>query len=96
MKNILACLPAKVRSDYAKIWREYLQDKTKEARFVHRIDKLEMALQAARYARDGYSAELLTQFFESAHKAVDIDEDGKADMLTETLKSLSPAPRMKN
>ncbi|AIF84847.1 putative HD superfamily hydrolase [Candidatus Nitrososphaera evergladensis SR1] len=92
MQKILACLPAKVRSDYAKIWREYLQDKTKEARFVHRIDKLEMALQAARYAKDGHPEELLAQFFDSAHKAVDIDDD----ILAEILKSLSPAQRMKN
>lgn len=92
MKKILACLPAKVRSDYSEIWREYLQGKTKEARFVHRIDKLEMALQAARYARDGHSEELLGQFFESAHKAVDVNDD----ILTEILKSLSPAPRMEN
>jgi putative hydrolase of HD superfamily len=92
MKKILACLPAKVRADYSKIWREYLRGKTEEARFVHRIDKLEMAIQADRYARDGHAKELLAQFFETAHKAVDIDDD----VLTETLKSLNPPAAKKN
>lgn len=87
MKKILAGLPAKVRGDYSKIWREFLQGRTEAARFVHRIDKLEMALQAARYAKDGHSKDLLAQFFESAHKAVDVDDD----ILTEILKSLNPA-----
>jgi putative hydrolase of HD superfamily len=85
MKKILACLPAKVRTKYEKSWREYLQGRTKEARFVHRIDKLEMALQADRYAREGHSN--LGQFFASARKAVGVQDD----LLTEILNSLRPA-----
>ncbi|HEX9678293.1 HD domain-containing protein [Nitrososphaera sp.] len=88
MKKILLDLPAKVRTDYEKAWREYLQNKTKEARFVHRIDKLEMALQAARYRKDGRAGKSLKQFFESARKAVTTDDD----LLTDILKSLMPAP----
>ncbi len=84
MKKILACLPTRVSSDYSKTWQEYVQGKTKEAIFVHRIDKLEMALQAARYEKEGYPKELLAQFFSSAHKAVDSEND----ILTDILKSL--------
>jgi putative hydrolase of HD superfamily len=87
LKGILECLPASVRSEYGRIWHEYVQSKTHEARFVHRIDKLEMALQASRYARDGHSKDLLREFLESAHKVVDID----SDILTEILKSLNLA-----
>lgn len=86
MKNILSCIPARTRKNFEKAWREYLQNKTREARFVHRIDKLEMALQAARY-RKNRAGRSLEQFFTSAHKAVATDDD----MLTEILKSLMPA-----
>lgn len=91
IKKIIACLPAKVKSDYSKIWREYLQGKTKEARLVRRVDKFELAMQAARYARDGRSKRQLMQFFKSAHAAVDVNNDA----LTEILKSLSPATQKK-
>lgn len=92
MKKILACLPTRVRLDYSNIWREYLEGKTKESRFVHRVDKLEMAFQAARYEKEGYSKELLAQFFDSAHTAVDSEED----LLAEILKSLSQVKPKKN
>jgi putative hydrolase of HD superfamily len=90
MKKILSSLPAKVRTDYQKAWTEYLQNKTREARFVHRVDKLEMAMQAARYSKDGHSKSL-GQFFISAQKAVDIEQD----MLAEILKSLLPTASRK-
>lgn len=86
MKKILSCIPAKTRRIYEKAWNEYLQNKTSEARFVHRIDKLEMALQADRY-RKRHKARSLDQFFVSAHKAVSTDDD----LLTDILKSLMPA-----
>lgn len=87
MKKILACLPARVRTRYERAWREYLQGRTKEARFVHRIDKLEMALQADRYAKQGHSAASLAPFFLSAQKAVAVEDD----LVTEILKALRPA-----
>ncbi|HVX03174.1 MAG TPA: HD domain-containing protein [Nitrososphaera sp.] len=95
MKKILASLPPKVRKDYSKIWSEYSQGRTIEARFVHRADKFEMALQAARYAKDGYPKEVLAQFFDSAHKAVD-NSDNDDDILTEILKSLNPISTKKS
>lgn len=87
MKKILSCIPAKTRKIYEKAWLEYQQNKTREARFVHRIDKLEMAMQADRYRKDGHSEKALEQFFASARKAVATDDD----LLTEILKSLMPA-----
>lgn len=87
MKKILSCIPAKTRKIYEKAWLEYLHNKTGEARLVHRIDKLEMALQADRYRKDGHSAKSLEQFFVSAGKVVVTDDD----LLTEILKSLMPA-----
>lgn len=73
MGGILERLPAKVQGEYTDIWSEYLAGKSEVARFVHRIDKLEMAMQAAEYAGNGRN-ELLEPFFESAGRAV-----GRAD-----------------
>ena len=92
MKAILAGLPRKARSEYEKIWLEYLEKKTEVAKFVHRVDKLEMALQAGQYAEQGYDRNLLAPFFESAKKGVG-DEEG--DIMNEILNSLRPAPSKK-
>jgi putative hydrolases of HD superfamily len=51
------------------IWEEYEAGATPEARFVKQVDKLEMALQAAAYDRQGYDG--LNEFFESARRAID-------------------------
>jgi putative hydrolase of HD superfamily len=87
MKSILAGLPRKARGEYEEIWFEYLQNRTQVARFVHRIDKLEMALQANQYAKQGYAGKLLSPFFESA-KTVVGDE---GDIVSGILNSLRPA-----
>lgn len=84
MKSILSGLPKKTRSQYEKIWLEYLQNKTGVAKFVHRIDKLEMALQANQYAKQGYARNLLAPFFESAKLAV----GDEGDIVSEILNSL--------
>jgi putative hydrolases of HD superfamily len=60
---ILNCTPSNVRQNYIKIWNEYLQNKTDVAKLVHRVDKLEMILQARQYAKEGYPKKLLAQFF---------------------------------
>lgn len=86
MKSILYCLPLDVRSDYEKIWQEYFLNKTDVARFVHRMDKLEMLLQAKQYTEQGYSPRLLGQFFNSANKSLNIDT--KHDFMDAILKML--------
>lgn len=87
MEFILSSLPRWVREEYEQIWLEYLHNRTELAKFVHRIDKLEMALQANQYAKQGYADELLTPFFESAKAAV----SDKGDIVSDILKSLRPA-----
>ncbi len=66
IKIILDELPAKLRSSYGKLWREYKEGSSKEAMLVHQVDKLEMALQASDYLHKGYGRDLLEQFFDSA------------------------------
>jgi putative hydrolases of HD superfamily len=63
INSILYCIPSNVRQNYIKIWNEYLQNKTDIAKLVHRVDKLEMILQARQYAKEGYPKKLLAQFF---------------------------------
>jgi putative hydrolases of HD superfamily len=91
MKFILSGLPKRVREEYEEIWLEYLHNRTKIAKFVHRIDKLEMALQANQYAKQGYADKLLAPFFESAKTAV----GDSGDIVNEILKSLRPASTKK-
>ena len=88
MKFILSGLPKEVREEYEEIWLEYLYNRTEIARFVRRIDKLEMALQANQYAKQGYADKLLAPFFDSAKTAVGETDD----ILSEILKSLRRAP----
>ncbi len=66
IKNILGKLPPKIRSSYSRLWKEYKEMSSKEAKLVHQIDKLEMALQANDYLKKGYDRQLLEQFFLSA------------------------------
>ncbi|MGI0037737.1 MAG: HD domain-containing protein, partial [Nitrososphaera sp.] len=75
MEGILKGLPSAVRSKYAEIWTEYLDNRSDVARFVHRIDKLEMAMQATAYAAQGYDRQLLEPFLNSAKKAVGDSDD---------------------
>ena len=49
MTEILESLPQKIQSDYQNMWNEFLVRDTPEARLVHELDKLEMALQAKIY-----------------------------------------------
>ena len=45
MSEILDDLPSKIKNDYYDIWNDYKDISSKEAKFVHELDRLEMALQ---------------------------------------------------
>jgi putative hydrolase of HD superfamily len=91
MRLILSGLPKVIREEYGEIWLEYLHNSSEIAKFVHRIDKLEMALQAYQYAKQGYADKLLSPFFESAKTVV----GDAGDIVSEVLKSLRPASAKK-
>lgn len=90
MADILSFLPAEIQQKYAALWREYVDGKTRLARFVHRMDKFEMWLQAREYARQGYPSASLKEFFISAEEAVTADASSD-DATVQILRSLSPA-----
>ena len=64
--EISSQLPDSLKSSYLKIWNEFQENNSEEAKIVHQIDKLEMALQAKIYQSEGYAKEKLESFFQSA------------------------------
>ncbi|MFB5605397.1 MAG: HD family hydrolase [Nitrosarchaeum sp.] len=70
MKIILKDLPKILQKQYRVLWDEYQSNKSIEAKFVHQIDKLEMALQAKIYRDDGCDDEKISVFFNSAKDSI--------------------------
>ena len=66
MRKIISKLPSFLRGRYLDIWNEYIDNSTLSAKFVHNMDKLEMALQAKEYEFEGYSKQSLQIFLKSA------------------------------
>lgn len=64
--EIIEKLPDSIKSQYLEIWQEYQENNSPESKLVHQIDRLEMALQAKLYQKEGHPKEKLESFFESA------------------------------
>jgi putative hydrolase of HD superfamily len=73
MKKILAGMPPEVRGEYWRTWLEFIQGKTREAKLVRQVDKLEMAVQAFEYGR-GRSAPGTEEFMETARVYIRDDD----------------------
>ena len=69
-EQIIKNLPSNLKEQYLSLWREYLKNESKEAIFVHQIDKLEMALQAEMYLQKNFPEKNLKPFFDSAKKEI--------------------------
>lgn len=82
---ILNSIPCFLRSDYKEIWKEYVLNKTDIARLVHTVDKIEMALQARKYADEGCPLHMLVRFFDSYKKYT---KDDKHEFFSHILKAL--------
>ena len=52
MAELLDDLPSKIKNDYYNIWNDYKENLSEESRFVHELDKLEMALQGKIYEKE--------------------------------------------
>ena len=68
--EIINQLPESIKSQYLEIWQEYQNNSSKESLFVHQIDKLEMALQAKIYQKNGKTIEDIEPFLESAKGSI--------------------------
>ncbi len=70
IKNILTHLPENLQNQYLRLWNDYQTNDSDEAKFVHQIDKLEMAIQAKIYSKQKNSVKNLLSFFDSAKKEI--------------------------
>jgi putative hydrolase of HD superfamily len=68
--EIISTLPESIKLQYRKIWEEYQNQESPESKIVHQIDKLEMALQAKMYQKEGSSKEAVESFFKSAENEI--------------------------
>ncbi len=84
--EIIKNLPDLIKSQYLQIWKEYQENNSLESKFVHQIDKLEMALQAKIYEKDGHSQEKLESFCESAD--TDITDPKLKELFTKSIKDM--------
>jgi putative hydrolase of HD superfamily len=76
-KKILRNLSKPQRDEYWKIWQEYQKNASKESKFLHQLDKLEMALQADGYVGLGFTKKQIAPFLKSAKSQI-TDPDLKA------------------
>jgi len=84
--EIIKNLPDIIQLQYLQIWQEYQENTSPESKIVHQIDKLEMALQAKIYQKDGHSQEKLESFFESAK--ADITDPKLKELFTKIIKDM--------
>lgn len=68
--KIVKILPDNVKTQYEILWSDYQMNESSEAKIVHQLDRLEMALQAKIYQNEGHPKEKLSTFFESAEKEI--------------------------
>ena len=69
--KIIKNLPELLQQKYLLIWKEYQKNQSKEAKLVHQIDKLEMALQAKIYSISENNTQDVYPFFNSAEKEIE-------------------------
>ena len=88
MGSILKKLPKSLRSEYSQIWDEYVTQRSDLSKLVHRLDKLEMILQAREYESRGYATEKFVEFTQSADRTINSDRN---DIISEVLQGLKAA-----
>ena len=73
MNELLKKLPESIVKEYVSLWSDYQNNTTEESEIVHDIDKLEMALQAKIYSKQGFSRENLQTFLKTANSEIKND-----------------------
>ena len=82
VSQVASALPDGLRREYASVWHEFMEGATPEAVLATDIDKLEMALQALEYQRQGYSRAKLEEFWRH------VDENIKTPVGQQILRAL--------
>jgi len=70
MIQILENLPSDLSQQYSVLWDDFQKNSSREANFLHEIDKLEMVFQAKFYLDKGISKEKLRSFFKTANNEI--------------------------
>jgi putative hydrolase of HD superfamily len=70
MKKVLAVLGKSQKAQYWKVWQEYQKNTSREAKLLHQIDKLEMAIQANEYESLGFTKKQTAPFLKSAKSEI--------------------------
>jgi putative hydrolase of HD superfamily len=70
MKQMLSLLPEEQREKQMNVWKEYQDGKTREAKAVRQLEKIEMALQAKEYEKAGTAWQKLERFIKSADETI--------------------------
>ena len=69
IRKLLSKLPAKSRPAYLRLWIDLRERRSKEARLVHQLDKMEMAFQAKEYGKLTGQRKM-RDFYESAGREI--------------------------
>jgi len=69
VRELLMTLPQKSRRSYRRLWTDLRLLRTREARLVHELDKLEMVFQAKAYEKK-VGREKVTDFYRSACREI--------------------------
>ncbi len=70
IEEIFSHIPKPMRERYLDLWQEFCDGSSEEAKLVLDADKLEMALQASEYEKEGYPKEMLSEFKASAKQRI--------------------------
>ena len=69
-RKICSQLPSDLGKSYKELWNELSNKKTAESKLFKEIDKLEIAVQAFEYCKEGYSKDNLSDLVNSSRKAL--------------------------
>ena len=69
MNKILLNLPEKLKKQFSFLWKEYAENNTLEAKLLHELDKLEMALQATIYSKS-FTEKSFSEFLDTANSSI--------------------------
>ena len=68
ISQILSLIPKRQKEIYLAVWNEYQEGKTREAKAVRQLEKIEMAMQAKEYEKSGSAPKSLVRFIKSAEE----------------------------
>lgn len=73
IRQLLSLLPKTLSTEYLAIWKEAQSQRSREAKLVKSVDKLEMAIQAQEYKNQIHEPKSLDEFIKSAEKSMRIE-----------------------